>query len=275
MSFADGVGALLEAGRLPLSALALATARLLGLLAILPLASRLGLTGFLRAGVAIGLALPVVPLLLPGLQVEGSTGVASVSGARLALLATKEAFLGLLLGTVMAAPFWAAQAAGDLLDQQRGSASATVPDPARAIEASLTGTLLALVVTALFLQAGGMQMLLEAVFESYAAWPALDLLPRLAPDGATAALATLDALLSAGLTLAAPLLIALLLAELALALVGRFAPQLHVFDLALSVKGLVFIIGLPLYAAFLLGYLRASLAPLAHVGDALRHLAGP
>ena len=66
----------------------------------------------------------------------------------------------------------------------------------------------------------------------------------------------------------------MLLAELTLALITRFAPQLNVFDLALSVKGLVFVIGLPLYGVFLIGYLRAGLAPLLDLDAAFHRLAG-
>ena len=64
----------------------------------------------------------------------------------------------------------------------------------------------------------------------------------------------------------------MILAELNLALVSRFAPQLNVFDLSLSPKGLVLVIGLPVYAAFLITYLRDGLAPLAHPGVVIRAL---
>ena len=104
-----------------------------------------------------------------------------------------------------------------------------------------------------------MRPLLDGVFDSYQVWPAAELAPRFAPDAGLQALAVLDQVLRAGFVLASPLLAALLLAELALALVGRVAPQLHVFDLAMAVKGLVYAAGLPAYACaisvhFVVGY---------------------
>ncbi len=275
-----------EAGPL-LAALALATARMLGLLLILPLSTRLGLTGLLRGGVALALALPVAPALL------GPLLAAPVGGARLLLLGTKEAFVGLVLGIVFAVPFWAAEAAGELIDQQRGSKGAVLPDPSQDAQTGITGTLLVLTLITIFFLHDGIRMLVDAVYDSYRVWPALEAAPRLAglagaggdipgggiPGGSTGNAALLmlgifDRVLASGFLLASPLLVAMLLVELALALVSRFAPQLNVFDLAMSLKGLVHVVGLPVYAVFLIGYLRDGLAPLAGLVDQLRQLAG-
>ncbi len=268
-----------------LSAMALATARMLGLLLILPLSTRLGLTGLLRGGVALALALPVAPSLLPRMLAS------PVGGARLLLLGTKEAFVGLVLGILFAVPFWAAEAAGELIDQQRGSQGAVLPDPSQDAQTGITGTLLVLTLITIFFLNDGMRMLVDAVYDSYQVWPALDAAPRLAGLGAADAgiggsgggsggnaallmLGIFDRILASGFLLASPLLVAMLLVELALALVSRFAPQLNVFDLAMSLKGLVHVVGLPLYAVFLIGYLRGSLAPLVGFADQMRRLAG-
>ena len=270
-----------EAGPL-LSALALASARMLGLLLILPLSTRLGLTGLLRGGVALALALPVAPALLPLLLAS------PVGGARLLLLGTKEAFVGLVLGILFAVPFWTAEAAGELIDQQRGSTGAVLPDPSQDAQTGITGTLLVLTLITIFFLNDGMRMLVDAVYDSYRVWPALEAAPRLAglatAGGVTAGggagnaallmLGVFDRVLASGFLLASPLLVAMLLVELALALVSRFAPQLNVFDLAMSLKGLVHVVGLPLYAVFLIGYLRDGLAPLTAFVDQLHRLAG-
>ena len=267
-----------QAGPL-LAAMALASARMLGLLLILPLSTRLGLTGLLRGGVA--LALPVAPALL------GPLLAAPASGVRLLLLGTKEAFVGLVLGIVFAVPFWAAEAAGELVDQQRGSRGAVLPDPSQDAQTGITGTLLVLTLITIFFLNDGMRMLVDAVYDSYRVWPALEAAPRLAglamaaggAGGGTGNAALLmlrifDRVLASGFLLASPLLGAMILVELALALVSRFAPQLNVFDLAMSLKGLVYVVGLPLYAVFLIGYLRDGLGPLASFADQLHQLAG-
>ncbi len=261
-------GALISAARLPMAAFGLGFARCLGLTMILPLTTRLGLTGMHRAGVSAALSLFMMPLLLSQMT------PADTVGAHMALLAVKETLLGFLLGVLFAAPFWAAETAGELIDQQRGSRSAIMPDPISEEENGTTATLFVLTIATIFILSGGMHWLIAALSESFHLWPANVLVPALRPAAGGYLLQTLDGILAAGLVLAAPLLIAMLLAELGLALVGRFAPQLNIFDLSMSVKGLVFIIGLPLYAVFLTSFFRDSLAPLTNLAPQLHLLAG-
>ena len=249
----------------PLEAFGLAIARGLGLLLLLPISTRLGLTGTHRTAVAAAIGLPLVPMLASQLA------AAPVGGGQLLLLAAKETFIGLLFS----APFWIAEAAGELVDQQRGSrGNNSLPDPSGGEQVGPTGTLLVLTLLTVFFVLGGLRWLIDGLYASYAIWPALDIVPRLAPDAGRQMLHVLDSILGAGFLLALPLVGAMLLAELALALVSRFVPSLNVFDLAMAVKGLVQVVGLPVYAVFLIGYLRSGLAPLTGIGDALRHLTG-
>jgi len=261
------LSALIASAKLPLSAFALGVARGLGLLQILPLSSRLGLTGMHRAGVAGTFSLLLLPLLMA--QLGSAPG-----GAHLALLAGKEGLIGLLLGVIFALPFWIAETAGELIDQQRGSQGAVTPDPAGEEQTGVTATLLVLTLTTIFVLSGGMHWLIDALSSSYLLWPAGELVPRLATGAATHVMSLLDNILGAGLLLASPLIVAMVLAELTLGFINRFMPQLNVFDLALSVKGLVQVIGLPIYAVFLISYMRNGLAPLLHVQDELRLLSG-
>ncbi|WP_376091777.1 type III secretion system export apparatus subunit SctT [Roseomonas sp. CCTCC AB2023176] len=248
----------------PMIALGLGVARLFAVFAVNPLFTRFGLTGLLRGGIALALALPLVPFLAP--QVEA----AGLAGPVILLLLVKEAVVGILIGLVTGVPFWAAEAAGEFIDQQRGSEAATIPDASQANESGITGTLFGLTLVAVFFLSGGLSLLTGALYDSWAIWPPLETVPRFSAEAGLRLVGLLDALFRTGLILAAPLLIALLLTELALALVGRFAPSLNIFDLAMSVKGIVFVVSLPLYAMFLPRYLRDALVPLATAADALR-----
>jgi type III secretion protein T len=176
---------------------------------------------------------------------------------------------------IFAVPFWAAETAGELIDQQRGSTSAVTADPAGEEQSGITATLLVLTLTTIFVLSGGMHWLIDALYRSYVLWPAGELVPRLASGAAMHVLGVLDSILASGLLLAAPLLVAMLVVELSLGFVNRFMPQLNVFLLSMPMKGLVQVIGLPIYAVFLIGYLRDGLAPLQHVQDELRMLSGP
>ena len=263
-NFSPALAALLA----PILAVAFGAARMLGVLTILPIFTRLGLTGVLRGGVALALALPLLPGLAPMIQAQ------PVTGPPLLLLLAKEAAIGVVIGLVFSVPFWAAEAAGEFIDQQRGSQSAVYSDASATNQTGITGTLLTLALITVFFAAGGMRFLMAGVAESYAVWPPTQFLPHLAAGGPLLLLRVLDQLMSGGLLLAAPILIALVISELSLGLVGRFAPQLHIFDLALSVKGIVFVVGLPVYAVFLMAYLRDGLAPLADIGREIRQFAG-
>lgn len=241
----------------PLLAWAMAAARMFGIIAVSPVFTRLGLTGLLRGGAALALALPAVPMLRPAIEAAPAIG-----GAALTFLLAKEAMVGLLIGTILAVPFWAAETAGELIDQQRGSEAATIPDASQAGEAGIMGTLLVLSLAVIFFTGGGLRLLLDAAWESWRIWPALDPLPRLSAEAGLHAIGLLDRMLRLGLVIAGPVLVALLLAEFSLALIGRFAPALNVFDLAMAVKGIVFVLAMPVYALFLAGYLRDLVVPL-------------
>ena len=271
MNPAEGLGGLRElyAGALgPLLAVAVPSARMLGVFTLLPIFTRLGISGLLRGGVALALSLP----LASGMALDG--GLAGIGTGYLVMLLGKEALVGVLIGLVAGVPFWVAEAGGDLIDQQRGSESALLPDPSGVGESGITGTLLVLTAATVFMGGGGLRLLQQGVFDSYQLWPAASLLPKFSPDAAILTLSMLDRLARGGLVLASPLLVAMLLAEFSLGLISRFAPQLNVFDLALSVKGIVHAVGLPIYAVVLIGYLRDGLSPLADLLGQLRGFAG-
>ena len=270
MAHPEALTGLIGFAKLPLAAFGLGLARSFGLMQILPVTNRLGLTGMHRAGAASALALMMLPALLPAVE------AAPPDGGRMALLAAKEGFIGVLLGVLFAVPFWTAEVAGALIDQQRGlqNAGSGQTDAAHEEETGTTGLLLVLTMSMLFFVSGGLHWVLDTVAQSYRVWPAVDLAPHLAPGGAYVLLGLLDSVLRGGFLLASPLVVAMLLAEMSLAQVSRFAPQLNVFDLSMSVKGLVQVFGLPLYAVFVIAYLRDGLKPLLDVGNLLSTLAG-
>ena len=264
----DLAASILASAKMPLAAFGLGLARLLGMLQILPVATRLGLTGLHRGGIAAALTLVCLPLLLQQLQ------PADIVGAHMMLLTVKEGVIGFLIGLLFAAPFWAAETAGELIDQQRGSRGAVTPDPISQEESGVTATLFVLTIITIFVVSGGFHWVLDAVLQSYRIWPVNSLVPHVSLAAAPHMLELLDGVLRTGLILAGPMLIAMLLAELGLALVSRFAPQLNVFDLSMSLKGLVQVIGLPIYAVFLIGYFRELLGPIVNLAPELRLLGG-
>jgi type III secretion protein T len=248
-----------------LAAAGLVMARMTGVIIVMPAFTRLGLTGILRGAIAFTFALPLVPMAVPAL--------AGKPVMMMAALLPKEVAIGLMIGVVLGVPIWAAEAAGDILDFQRGSSLASLADPSAADEASITGTLLSLVMIALYFGFGGLPLTLRTVYESYQIWPIVNLLPALSPATGDFFLALLDNLVVMGLVLVAPIAIFMLLDDLLLALVSRAAPTVNVFALSLSMNNLIFLVLLALYAAFLLKYMGNDLSSLLHAGNDIEKLA--
>jgi type III secretion protein T len=247
-------------------ATAFALGRLTGLIIVMPAFTRIGLTGILRAATALALALPLVPMV-----------VAAIAGERLtvtmvAALLFKEVIIGLVIGLVLGVPIWAAEAAGDVLDLQRGSTAAGLLDPLASTEESITGTLFGLVMVALYFGSGGLALTLRTIYDSYGIWPAASVFPSLSPAAGEFFVHLLDNVVTMGLVLVAPIVVFMLLTDLLLALVSRAAPHLNVFALTLSVKNLVFALLLVLYCAFLIKYMGTDLGSLLGAGTDLETL---
>lgn len=232
-----------------IAAAAFALARMVGFMAIMPLFTRIRVTGLLRNGVGLALALPVFPMLLAALRDgELTTGM-------MAVLLMKEAVVGVALGIAMGIPFWAAEAAGDIIDLQRGSTMAMLLDPMMTHETSPTGTLLAIIMVALYLAAGGLELSLDMVYASYNLWPVEKVTPVFSKDAAAIFLDLLGRVVSMAVTLVFPLIVCMLISDLVLAFLARASPHLNVFALSLIVKTFVYCIVLVIYATFLVAYM--------------------
>jgi type III secretion protein T len=162
-----------------------------------------------------------------------------------------------------------------MLDVQRGSAAASLLDPSAASEEGVTGTLLGLIMAALYFSFGGLPLTLRTMYESYNLWPAGKLLPTLTVTAGQFFVGLLDNITTMGLVLVAPIVIFMLLADLMLALVARAAPQINIFALSLNVKNLIFSVLLVLYGAFMIKYMGNDLGALLHAGNDLHNLTQP
>lgn len=239
---------------------AVAMARPTTMIIIMPLFTRLGLTGLLRTGVAFALALPVVPHMSSNLST-----VAAVGGGTLLAVILKESVLGLLLGLMFGIPFWAAQSAGDVIDTQRGASIAYMVDPTALQEVSITGTFLELCMLALFFAGGGPDLVIGAVYDSLLLWPILAPFPEFQPETGRLLLGILDKVLLIAVLIGGPIIIVLFVVEAAMALISRISPQLPMSDLSLPVKGIAVFAVLPVYVVFFMDQAKRTLGDLAGV----------
>jgi len=250
-----------------LMALAIGMARITGLVIILPVFVRTGVSGILRTGVVSAIALPLVPYVLDQMQTVGQPGPLLIAGVLL-----KEGFIGFLLGLALGIPFWGVEAAGDVIDFQRGLMGAAIADPSQLSETSVTGTFLVLIMITLFFLTDGMMIVIEVLYQTYAIWPIFDFTPKLSIESAAALFTLIDNILRLAFIIAGPVMIAFFLGDAVLAAITRFAPQLNVFVLSMAVKSAIFVALMPLYAVFILGYIGDAFVPLNDVAELFRQL---
>ena len=237
-----------------ITAVSLAMSRCLGMVFISPVFNRLGMTGLLRSAMALVFALPAVPMLLPVIMTDAPQFSIQFVGMLIV-----EMLIGMVIGAIYGIPVWAAEAAGEMIDLQRGSTMSQLLDPLSATESSVTATLFSIVILALFFLSGGLSVLLKGVYESYAVWPVGKLYPVFQDGMGTVLLSLLDRTMELAVRMVAPLMVAILVVDLLLAYLSRMAPSLHVFDLSMPVKNMLFAILIVLYVSFLLSDMQGAL----------------
>ncbi|MGL5729271.1 MAG: type III secretion system export apparatus subunit SctT, partial [Plesiomonas sp.] len=160
----------------------------------------------------------------------------------LALIA-REVAVGLLLGCLLAWPFWVFHALGCIIDNQRGATLSSSIDPANGVDTSELANFFNLFASVVYLQSGGLELMLEVLTTSYQLCEPLGgCTPPLDP-----VLNLLNQIISKASVLASPVVAALLLSEMVLGLLSRFAPQMNAFAVSLTVKSGIAIVILLLY----------------------------
>ena len=231
-----------------LLALAYTQPRILGVFIAVPLFNASIVPGMLRYAIAATIGLMVAPTLIPAIA---ST---EPGFAQFAAVAVKEVFVGFVMGYLIAIPFWAFEAVGFLVDNQRGASVAATLNPITGNDSSPLGLLFNQAFIVFFLISGGFLLMLTVIYQSFAAWNVFTWFPTLRPETVPLMLDQLDRLVRIALLLGAPAIVAMFLSEIALALVSRFVPQLQVFFLAMPIKCGIAMLVLMLYMSTLFDY---------------------
>lgn len=259
-------GALGAAGRVLLGLVesaALGAARIYGFILVFPVFAWLGIRGFLHMAVAIGLSIPMLQPIFLSFGDPAGGGLASDAPTWLLVaLTAKEIVLGVLLGLLMGAPFWAAEVAGAYVDYYRGAVIATTSLPRPEGEILTTGATLQIALIAVFMATIGLPGVLGVLYGSFEVWPVDAFGPPAIAPLSPFVVSLLGEMFVLALALAAPLLITMALAEAALAFCSRLSPRLNVFDATLSIKSLVLLAILPIYFyAFVAHYADVASTP--------------
>jgi len=184
---------------------------------------------FVPAPVKAGLTVLLALMLLPSVEVP-----ASLPAVGIAVIAAREAAIGLALAFAVRLLVSAAEVGGYLTGFQVGFSYAAVADPIGGarnnVIASLYGSLALLTLFAL----NGHHAVLRALALSYEELP----LGGGSLDGSMADIVgqMLSLVFAAGVQMAAPVVVVLIVVELALGLISRAAPALNLMSVGFSVR---------------------------------------
>jgi flagellar biosynthetic protein FliR len=199
----------------------------------------------LRLGIAFVLTLGLWPYIPKELDV-----FADMSPFLFSLLAMKEAAIGFLMGSLIAAILTAAQTAGDFIDIFRGANQIQLMSPDTSDRVSAFSNFLHLLSVVLFFSLGLHELLINAMVKSYQHF-ALE--PKFISNvfgpmpAGTQPLShwvflSIDFLANAfqmAVQIAFPVIMIALVIELGFGLINRTAPQINAYFLSLPAKSLV------------------------------------
>ena len=231
-----------------LIALALTQPRILAMFLAIPIFNRQIIPGMLRFSIAAALGALAAPQLIPVVNVM------DISMVELLMLIMKEAFVGFVMGYLIAIPFWAFEAVGFLVDNQRGASVAATLNPLTGNDSSPLGILFNQAFIVFFFISGGFTLMLGVLYDSFSLWGVLTWYPELRADTMPLMLEQLNKVARLALLLGSPVIVAMFLAEVGLALISRLVPQLQVFFLAMPIKSAIAMLVLMVYVATLFEY---------------------
>ncbi|MGL4728391.1 MAG: EscT/YscT/HrcT family type III secretion system export apparatus protein [Bosea sp. (in: a-proteobacteria)] len=232
---------------------ALTSARFIGIMSIMPLFTRAGVDGLIRVGIALAFAAPLTVALTPQFVTDAVPPIWLMT-----LLMFKELCVGLALGVVYSVPIWAISTAGDIIDSYRNASAANTSDPVNAAEVSVFGTYLVILGLALFIAAGGLQVVIASTYHSFAVWPVQSFWPSLRPEAMPQLLSLLTEMGRIAFIVAAPLLVLMVVVDIVMLSFTRMNPQFQVFENSNSLKNLVLVVALPVYVSFFAEYMNVQ-----------------
>ncbi len=214
----------------------------------------------LRAGLAVGLAALLVPVVSASIPQEPA------SFLRLAGMVAVELLAGGLIGWLARLLVLALPAAGQVVSLMIGQSSVLQPDALLGAQSAVFGKLFSMLAPVLVLSTGLYALPLSALSDSYAVFPAGGGISS--GDLAETAVKAVGGSFALALRLASPFVLLSVVWQVALGLLSRLVPQIQVYFLALP--------GQVLGGLLLAALLSAAIvhAWLTAVGDGFAHLPG-
>jgi len=233
--------------------LALSMTRLSVAFMVLPLFSNESVPALVRNSLFVTLALIAI-------VVQPPVDVAAFSTGQWLSLFAKEAFIGVAIGVFFGVYLWAFEAAGVLIDTQVGSSQAMIFDPISGHEVTLFGEFFSLWINYLFLAVGGLLLLVAAVLNSYVTFPLAEPVTGLNTASMSLFQSEFGRFVTFTLMIASPFIVVIFAIDMSMGLVNRYAQQLNVLFLSMSLKALAALLMLLVMLPFLVDVLMNEVA---------------
>lgn len=208
--------------------LLLATVRTASWLILAPPFSHRAIPRQVKALLALGLGMAVMPDVPDAVMRDG------LDVAALSVATVQEVVVGSALGFLCMVVFAAVQAAGDLLDMFGGFQMAFMFDQYTGTGSSVMGRMYQLTALTLLFATNGHLLVLRGLFRTFDVLPVgqlldLSVLSRVATEA-------VSGMFLAALQIAGPIIAVLFLADVGLGLLTRVAPALNAFALGFPLK---------------------------------------
>ncbi|WP_034913239.1 MULTISPECIES: type III secretion system export apparatus subunit SctT [Erwinia] len=232
---------LLHDGYYFILALVLSMARIFPCLLLSPVFSFNAIKGGLRSAIVLSLA------LFPAPMIQQQIAINDPSMFLMAALAVKEVIIGVIIGLLMAMPFWLFESVGALFDNQRGALMGGQLNPQLGPDATPLGFLMQQTVILLLVVGLGLSTLTQIIWDSYSLWPPMQWLPLPSEAGFNVYLDLLGGIFTHIVLYAGPLVALLLLVDFSVGILSIYSPQLQATVLAMPVKCLLGMLFFVLY----------------------------
>lgn len=179
----------------------------------------------------------VAALALLSLAMQPPIDVHALSAIGWTALLAKEALVGLVLALGLAAFLWAFEAAGHIVDTKIAVANGALADASSGDRLTPTALLLSRLAVFLFVLGGGLTHFIGSLLDSYRLFPLADLSLRPQLQAVGLVEAPLAELMTLALAIAAPALVVMFALDLTLGLINRYAPQINLIGVSMSLKG--------------------------------------
>ncbi len=216
---------------------ALVVTRMVALVQIVPYMGGEAVPQTVKMGLAIAMAI----LVYPAVWMQGGAMAIPDGTFAIALLITKEVFVGVMLGFVCALAFEAIRMAGQIIDNTAGLTQATTMVPQLPERISPTSNFLYQLAIVFFFAVGGHRVFLWALTQSFQILPPHEFiaLGHGMDEVALVVLRLTADAIALGVLMAFPVVAAIMLTNFFLALVNKSAPQINVFFLGMPLKAVL------------------------------------